>query len=203
MNQYERMKQGLIYDPMDESTASEQEKYAMGLWEFNRLSPKQSEEKKKYMKEVFAECGEGCYIELPFHANWGGANLHLGSNVYANFNLTIVDDEDIFVGDNVMFGPNVTITTANHPIHPALRKRGLQYNRPVHIGNNVWICANAVIAPGVTIGDDSVIGAGSVVLKDVPKGVLAAGVPCRVIRELGEHDREFYFRDERIDWENL
>ena len=104
----------------------EQTKYQRRLWDFNRLSPEQGEEKEKYMREVFAECGEGCYIELPLHANWGGAHLHLGDFVYANYNLTLVDDGHIYVGDRVMFGPNVTVATANHPIEPSLRAKGWQ-----------------------------------------------------------------------------
>ena len=173
------------------------------LWEFNQLRPSEQDKKQKYMKEVFAECGEDCFIELPFRANWGGKNLHFGNRVYANFNLTVVDDGEIFVGDKVMFGPNVTIATANHPIEPSLREDCMQYNKPVHIGENVWVGAGTVIVPGVTIGKNSVIGAGSVVVKDIPENVVAVGNPCRVLREIGEHDRQFFYRNERIDWENL
>ena len=127
----------------------------------------------------------------------------MGNNVYANFNLTVVDDGNIYIGDNVMFGPNVTIATANHPILPELREKGLQYNKDVHIGKNVWIGAGVVIVPGITIGNDSVIGAGSVVVKDIPANVVAVGNPCRVLREISQHDREYFYRNERIDWENL
>ena len=123
--------------------------------------------------------------------------------MYANFNLTLVDDGHIYVGDQVMFGPNVTITTANHPIEPGLRARGLQYNKDVYIGKNAWIGAGVLIMPGVHIGQNTVIGAGSVVTKDIPDNVVAVGNPCRVLREVGEHDREFFYRDERIDWEEL
>ena len=102
-----------------------------------------------------------------------------------------------------MFGPNVIIATANHPAEPTLREKALQYNKKVHIGENVWIGAGAVIVPGVTIGKNSVIGAGSVVVKDIPDNVVAVGNSCRVLREIGEHDREFFYKNERIDWENL
>ncbi len=203
MTQYERMTKGLIYDPGDKVIMDEQVPWQDKLWEFNQLKTSDYDKKQAYMKEVFAECGEGCYIELPFRANWGGHHLHLGSGVYANFNLTLVDDGHIYVGDDVMFGPNVTIATANHPIDPSLRKKQLQYNKDVHIGNLVWIGAGAVICPGVSIGDNTVIGAGSIVTKDLPAGVVAYGNPCRVIREIGEHDREYFFRNEKIDWENL
>ncbi len=200
MTQYERMTAGLIYDPADEEIMKEQSALQQGLWDFNQLQPSQNEEKTRYMKEVFAECGEDCYIELPFRANWGGKHVHFGSRVYANFNLTLVDDGHIYVGDAVMFGPNVTIATANHPVQPELRARALQYNKDVHIGNNVWIGAGTIIVPGVTIGDNSVIGGGSVVVKDIPANVVAAGNPCRVLREIGPHDDEFFYKDEKIDW---
>ena len=102
-----------------------------------------------------------------------------------------------------MFGPNVTITTANHPIEPELRARGLQYNKDVRIGNNAWIGAGAILLPGVHIGNNTVIGAGSIVTRDIPDNVVAVGNPCRVLRPVSDHDREYFFRQERIDWENL
>lgn len=203
MTQYERMVAGLIFDPTDEEIVREQSKYLDGLWAFNQLKPSQSEEKTRYMKEVFAECGEGCYIELPFHANWGGKNVHFGNYVYANFNLTMVDDGHIYVGDNVLFGPNVVVATANHPIDPTLRKKGLQYNKDVHIEENVWIGASVVIVPGVRIGKNSIIGGGSVVTKDIPEGVVAVGNPCRVLREISLRDREYFYKNERIDFDAI
>lgn len=199
MTQYERMTRGLLYDPGDAEIMAEQRPYLERLREYNRLLPTDDEAKQRYMREVFAACGENCYIEIPFHANWGGHHLHLGSGVYANFNLTLVDDGHIYVGDSVMFGPNVTVATANHPIEPSLRRRGLQYNRDVYIGENVWIGANTVICPGVRIGKNSVIGAGSVVTRDIPENVVAVGNPCRVQRAISARDRQFYYRDEAID----
>ncbi len=203
MTQYERMVRGLLYDPGDEKITLEQRQYQDRLWEFNRLKPSQIEEKTKYMKEVFAECGDNCYIELPFHANWGGHHVHFGDWIYANSNLTMVDDGHVYVGDKVMFGPNVTIATAGHPVDPELRARGLQFNKDVHIGENVWIGAGVIIVPGVSIGKNSVIGGGSIVTKDVPENVVAAGNPCRVIREINDRDKEYFYKDEKIDWENL
>ena len=203
MNHKERMEQGLIYNPNLPEITGDQFVYMDKLWEFNQLKPSQFTEKERYMKEMFAECGENCYIELPFRANWGGKNVHFGNGVYANFNLTLVDDGDIYIDDKVMFGPNVTIATANHPIDPGLREKAMQYNKPVHICENVWIGAGTVIVPGVTIGKNSVIGAGSVVTKDIPENVVAVGNPCRVLREIGEHEREYFYKKERIDWENL
>ncbi len=199
MKQYERMVQGLIYDPTDEEIMAEQLPLLDKLWELNRLKPTDFKKKQQYMREVFAECGENCYIELPFHANWGGRHVHFGSDVYANFNLTLVDDGHIYVGDKVMIGPNVTIATANHPIDPELRARGLQYNRDVFIGENTWIGAGVIIVPGVRVGKNTVIGAGSVVTKDIPDSVVAVGNPCRVLREVSERDREYFYKNERID----
>ena len=184
MTQYERMAAGLIYDPGDPEIVKEQISFQDRLWEFNQLKPSQFDEKQKYLKEVFAECGEECFFELPLRANWGGHHVHMGDLVYANSNLTLVDDGHIYIGSKVMFGPNVTVATANHPIDAELRDRGLQYNKDVHIGNNVWIGAGAVIVPGVTIGDDAIIGAGSIVTKDIPANVVAVGNPCRVLRSL-------------------
>ncbi len=203
MTQYERMVKGLIYDPGDAEIMAKQLPFQDKLWEFNKLKPSDIEEKEKYMKEVFAECGDNCYIEIPLHANWGGHHVHFGSNVYANYNLTLVDDGHIYVGDRVLFGPNVTVATANHPLNAKLRYKALQYNKDVHIGENAWIGANTVIVPGVTIGKNTIIGAGSVVTKDIPDNVIAVGNPCRVLREVSEHDKEYYYKDEKIDWENL
>lgn len=203
MTQYERMVNGLIYDPANDEIMKEQVMFQDLLWAFNQLKPSEYDKKQKYMKELLAECGDNCYIELPFHANWGGHHVHLGSGVYANSNLTLVDDGNIYIGDKVMLGPNVTIATANHPINPELRDRGLQFNKDVYIGENTWIGAGVVIVPGVHIGSNTVIGAGSVVTKDIPDNVIAVGNPCRVIRNVSEHDREFFYKSERIDWENL
>ena len=190
MTEYEKMLAGQIYDPGDPEIVAEQGVCQQKLWAFNQLAPSDGEAKARYLREVFAECGENCYIELPLRANWGGRHVHLGSGVYANFALTLVDDAHIYIGDKVMLGPNVTIATAGHPIDPALRLRALQYNRDVHIGENVWIGAGAVILPGVHIGRNSVIGAGSVVTKDIPADVVAVGNPCRVLRPITDRDRE-------------
>lgn len=201
MTQKERMDRGMLYDPGDEEIMKEQFPYLDLLQEFNTIPSSQVEKREKLMKKMFAECGENCYIQPPFYANWSGHHIHLGHHVYANFNLTVVDDGDVYIGDYVMIGPNVTIATAGHPVLPTLREKAIQYNVPVQIGNNVWIGAGAVILPGVTVGDNSVIGAGAVVTKDVPANVVAVGNPCRVLREIGEKDREFYYKERRVDME--
>lgn len=199
MTQKERMEQGMLYDPGDEAIISEQFQAAEILYDFNMCRPSELEKRTQLMKSMFAEIGENCYIEPPFHANWSGRHIHIGSGVYANFNLTIVDDGEVFIGDHVMFGPNVTIATAGHPILPSLRERGIQYNLPIHIGNNVWIGAGAIVLPGVTIGDNSVIGAGSVVTKDIPENVVTVGNPCKVLRAISEKDKEYYYKDRKVD----
>lgn len=147
---------------------------------------------------MFAEIGEDCYIETPFHANFGGAHVHFGKNVYANFNLTLVDDTHIYVGDYTMFGPNVTLATAGHPVLPELREKLYQFNLPIHIGRNCWLGAGVIVLPGVSIGDNSVIGAGSIVTKDIPSNVVALGNPCRVLRPISERDREYDTKDRRF-----
>ena len=198
MSEKDKMHTGELYDPGDEEISVWQTKCLDRLYDFNNTRPTEMKKRESMLKEMFAEIGEGCYIEPPFHSNFGGAHCHFGKNVYANFNLTLVDDTHIYVGDGTMFGPNVTVATAGHPILPELREAKYQYNMPVHIGRNCWIGAGVLIMPGVTIGDNTVIGAGSVVTKDIPANVLAFGVPCRVQREIGEHDREYYFKDRKI-----
>ena len=188
-----------------ESTAflSEQKRCQELLYDFNQTRPSQQEERKALLKEMFAEIGEGCYIEPPLRANWGGKHIHFGNYVYANFNLTAVDDTHIYVGDGTLFGPNVTVATAGHPIYTPLREQGYQFNAPVHIGKCCWIGAGSIILPGVTIGDNTVIGAGSVVTRDIPANVVAVGNPCRVMRPIGEKDKQFYFKDLHIPEELL
>lgn len=203
MTQKERMEKGLVYYCSDDEIMADQTKCLEKLYDYNMTRPSQGELRIKMLKDMFAEIGEGTYIEPPLHANWGGKHTHLGKFVYANFNLTLVDDSHIYIGDYSMLGPNVVIATAGHPINPELRQRVTQYNADVHIGKNVWLGAGVIVMPGVTIGDNSVIGAGSIVTKDIPSNVVAFGNPCRVVREIGERDKIYYFKDKKIDWENL
>ena len=196
-----RMMEGRIYPPGDEEIMAEQVVCMQKLWEYNQIQPKDMDKRFAKLQDMFAEIGEGSYIEPPLHANFGGKHVHFGKNVYANYNPTMVDDTHIYVGDNTMIGPNVTIATAGHPIDPALRDVQAQFNMEVHIGRNVWIGGGCVLLPGVSIGDNTVIGAGSIVTKDIPANVVAYGNPCRVIREIGEHDRKYYYRDRKVDVE--
>lgn len=198
MTEKEKIHSGDIYYPSGDEIMNEQLKCMENLYDFNLTRPSELDKKAKLLKEMFAEIGECCYIEPPLRANWGGKNVHFGNNVYANFNLTLVDDTHIYVGDYTMFGPNVVIATAGHPINPELREKAYQFNMPVYIGRNCWLGAGVIVLPGVKIGDNSVIGAGSVVTKDIPSNVVAVGNPCKVLREIGEHDRTYYYKDRKI-----
>ena len=199
MTEREKIHSGNIYWPSDESIMTEQLGYLDLMDEYNNTSRRLQTRRQELLKQLFAEVGENCYVESPYFANWGGHHVHLGSNIYANAGLKLVDDTHIYIGDNTMLGPNVVIATAGHPIDPTLRSKGLQYNLPVRIGRNCWLGAGVIVMPGVTVGDNSVIGAGSVVTRDIPSGVVAVGNPCKVLREIGEHDREYYWRDRKID----
>ena len=194
----EKLHSGEIYEPSGDEIMTEQLKCLDKLYDFNATRPTELQKRTALLQEMLAEVGEGCYIEPPLYSNWGGHHVHFGKNVYANFGLTLVDDTHIYVGDCTMLAPHVTLATAGHPILPSLRERGLQYNMPIHIGRNCWLGAGVIVLPGVTIGDNTVIGAGSVVTKDIPANVVAVGNPCRVLRPIAERDREFYFRDRRV-----
>lgn len=195
----EKMHSGDLYLSADEDLVAEQLTFVEKLYDFNATRPLEQEKRAIMLKDMFAEIGEDCYIEPPLHANWGGKHVHFGKGVYANFNLTLVDDTHIYVGDYTMLGPNVVLATAGHPILPELRPLAYQYNMPVHIGKNCWLGAGVIVLPGVTIGANTVIGAGSVVTKDIPANVVAVGNPCRVLREINKHDKEYYFKNKKIN----
>ncbi len=135
------MHTGELYYPNEESIFDEQLKKLDLLYEFNSMRPTEQKRRQALMKVMFAEVGENCYLEPPFHANWGGAHIHLGDFIYANFNFTAVDDSHIYIGSHTMIGPNVTVATAGHPIRPELREKAYQFNMPVRIGENCWIGA--------------------------------------------------------------
>lgn len=203
MSVFDALHSGKPYSTVDDALVREQALCLEKLCDYNATRPLQAEKRAELLKEMFAEIGENCYIEPPLHANWAGKFVHFGKNVYANFNLTLVDDTHIYVGDSTMIGPNVTIATAGHPILPVLREKVYQFNLPVRIGKNCWIGAGAIILPGITIGDNTVVGAGSVVTKDLPANVVAVGNPCRILREIGERDKVYYYRNLKIDPSDL
>lgn len=193
-----RIKAGKLFTDMGEGLPQERLRGKELMYEFNHTRPSEVEKRERLIREMFATVGENAWIEPPIYFSYG-SNIHIGKNFYANFNFTIVDDYTVTIGDNVLIAPNVTITVTGHPVHHELRKSGEMFSFPVTLGNNVWIGSNVVINPGITIGDNSVIGAGSVVTKNIPPDVVAVGVPCRVIRNINERDREYYYQNYKVD----
>ena len=193
----ERMKQGLLYTDLGEGLEEERQRCKELIYDYNLTRPGEAEKRNALLQELLGDMGENIWIEPPVRMAYG-KNVHIGDAFYANFNLVLVDDIDIYIGHHVMIAPNVTITATGHPVHPELRKNGTQFSIPVRIEDDVWIGANVVILPGVTIGKNSVIGAGSVVTKNIPQNVVAVGNPCRVLREITERDKQFYYRDRMV-----
>lgn len=189
---------GELYLPSDPEIVKEQTACLELLYDFNQTRPSEQKKRQALMQKMFGKIGDNCYIEPPFHANFGGKHCYFGDHIYANFGLTVVDDTYIYVGDHTMFGPHVTLATARHPILPRLRKQEYQHNQAIHIGKNCWLGSGVIVLPGVTIGDNTVVGAGSVVTKDLPANVICAGVPCKVLREINEHDEKYYFKGKQI-----
>lgn len=205
MNIQERMKNRQLFTDHDSNYPEEAATLARArqrgkalCYEINRLHPDDLDGRKLLMKQLFESMGEHVWMEPPIHMSYG-SNTTVGNNVYINFNLTVVDDYKVTIGNDVMFGPNVTIAVTNHPVHPEMRKEGGMFALPVVIEDGVWIGSGATILPGVTIGKGSVIGGGSVVTKDIPANVIAVGNPCRVLREITDHDKTFYYKDMRFD----
>lgn len=199
MDNFEKMHNGSLYVCSDEEIMKVQLACLDKLFDYNMTRPTELDKRAKMLSEMFAEIGENCYIEPPLHSNWGGRHVHFGKNVYCNYNITLVDDTHIYVGDNTMFGPNVVLATAGHPVLPELREQVYQYNLPIHIGKNCWLGAGVIVLPGVTIGDNTVVGAGSVVTKDLPANVVAVGNPAKVLREINDRDKEYYYKDRKIE----
>ncbi|MBK5200964.1 MAG: sugar O-acetyltransferase [Spirochaetaceae bacterium] len=188
-----------LYNASDPELIEEQASLTDNIKEYNGTRPSEQHRQERMLHDIFADIGEGSVVLPPFHANMGGKYVHIGDYVYINYNLTLVDDTDIHIGSYCMFGPNVTLSTASHPISPKLRREQYQYNLPIVIEDNVWLGASVVVLSGVTIGKNSVIGAGSIVTKDIPANVVAFGIPCRVQREITESDELFYNGDMSID----
>lgn len=199
MNMHERIMAGKLFTDMCEGMPEERLQGKKRMKAFNDSEPDDIEKRKKLMEEMFASA-KNCWIEPPIYFMYG-THMHIGEDTYINVNCTFVDDGLIHIGKNVLFGPSVNVATVGHPINPEMR--GYMYTDHVTIGDNCWIGAGATICPGVTIGENTVIGAGSVVTKDIPANVIAVGNPCRVVREINEHDKEFYYKDRRIEKEDL
>lgn len=209
MHLKDRMEKGMLFyehghkDPVDiqqeQELDAERKRCKEVMFDYNNTRPSEDEKRTAILKGILGDCGDHVFIENPVHMSYG-THVHLGEHFYANFNLVIVDDMDVYIGDRVMIGPNVTICTTGHPVYPLYREMVAHYSLPIHIGNNVWIGANSVVLPGVTIGDNTVIGAGSIVTRDIPANVVAVGNPCRVMRPISERDWEYYFRDRKVDF---
>jgi galactoside O-acetyltransferase len=193
----EKMKSGCLYTDFGEGLDEERERCKELTHDYNLTRPSEGERRRDLLQQLLGSCGNSIWIEPPVHMAYG-KHVHIGDGFYANFNVVLVDDVEIHIGDHVMMAPNVTISPTGHPVHPDLRRGGTQFSFPVRIGDDVWIGAKVVILPGVTIGKNSVIGAGSVVTKDIPENVVAVGDPCRVSRPINERDREYYYRDRKV-----
>lgn len=198
MTQKERMLNGLPYKAWLDGLSEERMECKELIYEYNNLRPSERERKSELIKEILGKTGDYVNIEAPFHCDYG-KNIEVGEEFFANYNFTVLDVAKVTIGDHAQIAPNVSIYTAGHPIHPDSRNSGYEYGIPVTIGNNVWIGGNSVILPGVTIGDNVVIGAGSVVTKDIPDNMIAAGNPCKVIKEITEADRDYYYKNKKFD----
>lgn len=197
MTMEERKAKGLLWTDTEEAMAAQRK--CRGLcYDFNHLRPEEVEKRQALIKEIFGSVGEKIWIEPPLILAFG-KTVSIGDGTYINSNMTMVDDYIINIGSGVLFGPNVTISTTGHPVHYKLRPHGEMYSFEVNIGDHVWIGSNVVICPGVTIGENSVIGAGSIVLKNIPANCVAAGNPCKVLREITDRDLEYYYKDLRVD----
>lgn len=198
MNNMERRDLGMAYIS-DASIMEEQKRCRKILQRLNTVDRSDFDEIGRIVKELFGK-SEGAFLNPPFYCDYG-SHIEVGKNFFANYNCTIIDVAKVTIGDNCQMAPNVAIYTAGHPVHPVSRNSMYEYGIEVFIGDNVWIGGNTVILPGVHIGSNTVIGAGSVVTKDIPEWVIAAGNPCKVVREITDADKEFYFKGKRFDAE--
>lgn len=198
MNQRERMLAGLPYRPRHDGLGEMYHHCRRLIYAYNNLPPDEERRRDELIRKIIGKCGENICIEPPFHCDYG-VNIEVGDNFYANFNCVILDVARVSIGVNVMFAPNVSLYTAGHPIHWQSRNSGYEYGREIHIGDNVWLGGHVIGNPGVKIGNNVVVGSGSVVTRDIPDDVLAAGNPCKVIRQITAADRKYYFKNLEFD----
>ena len=199
MTMRERIRQGKLFTDMCEGLPEERMNAKKLQYAYNNSDPSDPEQRMILLSQILSKPANS-WVEPPFHFCYG-THISLGKGCYINVNCNFIDDGEIHIGDSVMFGPAVTIATVGHPINPQMRE--YMYCDPVSIGNNCWIGAGVVICPGVTIGENTVIVAGSIVTKDIPSNVVAAGNPCKVIRDINAHDQQFYYKDRPITAEEL
>lgn len=201
MNHKERMLANLPYKAWCDGLSEEHVENQVRVYKYNKLSPNKLHKRKKMLKDILGSCGEEITIEPPFACDYG-KNIMIGDYFFANYNLVILDVGKVTIGNNVMFAPNVSIYTAGHPLHPESRNSGYEYGIDITIGDNVWVGGNVVILPGIHVGNNVVIGAGTVVTKDIPDNYIAVGNPCRLVRKITEEDRKYYFKDREFDVED-
>lgn len=200
MKEREKAQQGYLYDAnYDKEIVEERTRCADLCYEFNLCRPSDTAKQQELLHRMLGSIKGNPVITAPFYCDYG-FNITIGENFYTNHNVTILDGAKVTFGDNVFIAPNCVFSTAGHAIDSEQRAKGLEIARPITVGNNVWIGANVSVLPGVTIGSSSIIGAGSVVNKDIPEGVIAAGNPCKVIRKITEEDKKKYpvFEDSQM-----
>lgn len=205
----EKIRAGILFCPADpELVAIKRKTHNLDV-DYNSTHEDEFEKRDAILHEILGEMGEGVRIQGPIAFHYG-KHTKIGAHTFANFNFTVQDDAEVTIGEHCNFGPNVTIVTPVHPMVASERRairtasgeeKLLCWAKPVHIGKDCWFGASVTVCPGVTIGDNSVIGAGSVVTKDIPANVVAVGSPCRVIREIGQRDREYYYKDKPLDFD--
>ena len=198
MTEKEKMINGKPYKAFGEELLGERQHAKEMIFEFNSLRPSEIEKRNQIIEKLFGKVSDNFFIEPPFRCDYG-YNISIGENFYTNYNCTILDCAKITIGDNVLFGPNVSLFTAGHPIHFEPRNVGIEYAYPIAIGNNVWIGGGTIVNPGITIGDNVVIGSGSVVTKDIPANVIAVGNPCKALRKITDKDKTGWLSDLNIE----
>lgn len=194
MTEKEKMLSGKLYYGMDEELFSLRQNAKRVLFEYNNTNPDFIDKSKELLKTIIPKIGNDFFMEPPFRCDYG-LNIEIGDYFYSNYNLTILDCARVKIGNHVMFGPNVSIFTAGHPVDKDMRNKELEYAFGITIGNDVWIGGNTTILPGVTIGDNVVIGAGSVITKDIDSNVVAFGNPCKTYRKIDESDKLCYYKN--------
>lgn len=197
MTEKEKMLLGMMYCPVDKQLKEEMRQSRVLTRLYNRTTEEEMEYREEILRKLLGSAGKAPYIEPPFHCDYG-RNIYVGDYFYANYDLIVLDVCDVRIGDNVMFGPRVGIYAAGHPLDADVRNFGIEFGKPVTIGNNVWVGGNVVLNPGVTIGDNVIIGSGSVVTKDIPANTIAVGNPCKVLRELTEEDARYWNRQKEL-----
>lgn len=198
MTEKEKMLNGKPYKSLGEELLGEHQYAEEMVFEYNNLPPNETHKRNDIIKRLFGKVGDSFFIEPPFRCDYG-YNISIGVNFYSNYNCTILDCAKVTIGDNVKFAPNVSLFTAGHPIHFEARNEGFGYAFPITIGNNVWIGGGVIVNPGITIGDNVVIGSGSVLTKNIPSNTIAVGNPCKVIREITDEDKKYYFKNLKFE----